>query len=287
VGINLERRNIERLHQHYPVRGGSSEPAQYYGDSPVRIHTLGRFAVQAHNHPVALTRQRQHKPFELLQALIALGGRDVHSETLAAALWPDVDGDKAQNAFDVTLHRLRRVIEIKELFLLHDHRLTLNSQLVWVDVWAFERTINHGERLLAHSDAPGVLRQMSRYSERLLNLYHGAFLEREAVCPWMLSLRERLRSKLLRYILDAGQVWEKCREWRQAVRLYQKGLEIETVSEVLYQRVIVCYRDTGKLAEALNTFHQCRKQLAEQLQIQPAPRTFELYQSLRVRPTAS
>jgi len=287
MGIDPESRNIQRLREHYPISGWSGEPAQYRDEPPVHVHTLGRFTVQAYNYPVALTRQRQHKPFELLQALIALGGRDVHSETLAAALWPDADGDKAKNAFDVTLLRLRRVFDVKELILLHGHRLTLNSQLAWVDVWAFERTINHGERLLAHSDDPGVLRQMSRYSERLLNLYHGAFLEREAVHPWMLSLRERLRSKLLRYILGAGQVWENRREWHQAIRLYQKGLEIESVSEVLYQRLIVCYRDTGKLAEALNTFHQCRKQLEGQLQIQPAPRTFELYQSLRARSTTS
>ncbi len=286
MGINLESRNIQRLHQQHPVSGWSREPAERNGEPPLRIHTLGRFAVQAHQHPVALTRQRRHKPFELLQALIALGGRDVHSETLAAALWPDADGDQAQNNFDVTLHRLRRVFEMKELFLLHDRRLTLNSQLVWVDVWAFERTINHGDRLLARSDDALVLRQMSRYSERLLNLYQGAFLEREAVRPWMLSLRERLRSKLLRYIISAGQVWENRREWHLAVRLYQKGLEIEPLGEALYQRLIICYRDTGKLSEALNVFHQCRKQLAEQLQIQPAPRTFELYQSLRARPTA-
>ncbi len=286
MSINMDGRNIQRLHQQHPVSGQSREPTEHHDEPTVRIHTLGRFAVQSHHHPVTLTRQRQHKPFELLQALIALGGRDVHSETLAASLWPDADGDKAQDTLDVTLHRLRRAFEMKGLFLLNDRRLTLNSQMVWVDVWAFERTINHGERLLARSDDPVILRQISRHSERLLNLYQGAFLDREAVRPWMLSLRERLRSKLLRYILGAGQVWGNRREWHLAIRLYQKGLEIEPLGEALYQRLIVCYRDTGKLAEALNTFHQCQKQLAEQLQIQPAPRTLELYQSLRARPTA-
>jgi len=287
MGINLEGRHIQRLHQRHPVSGWSREPAEQHHEPPVRVHTLGRFAVQAHRQPVTLTRKRQHKPFELLQVLIALGGRDVHSETLAAALWPETDGDKAQNTFDVTLHRLRRVFGMKELFLLNDRRLTLNSQMAWVDVWAFERTINHCERLLARSADPAVLRQLSRYSERLLTLYQSAFLEREAVRPWMLSLRERLRSKLLRHILDAGKVWQNHNEWAQAIRLYQKGLEIEPVGETLYQHLIVCYRDTGNLAEALNAFHQCRRQLAVQLQIQPSLRTFTLYQSLRTRTTAS
>ncbi len=287
MGINLESRNIRRIHQQHPVSGWSREPAEHRVDPPVRIHMLGRFSVQTHAHPVALTRLRQQKPFELLQALVALGGRDVHTETLATALWPDADGDKAQNTFEVTLHRLRRLFDTKELLLMHDRRLTLNSQMVWIDAWTFERTINHSERLIIRASDPAALRQLSRYSERILNLYQGAFLEREAVRPWMLSLRERLRSKLLRHILDAGQIWERCHEWHQAIRLYQKGLEVEPLGEALYQRLILCYRDTGNLAAALGTFHLCRKQLSEQLQISPSPRTIELYQSLRSRPTAS
>jgi len=287
VSINLESRNIQRLHQRYPVSGWSREPTEHYDEAPIRVRTLGRFTVQVDNQPVTLTRQRRHKPFELLQALIALGGREVHYETLAGALWPDADGDKAKNAFDVTLHRVRRVFGIKEMFLFNDGRLTLNGRMAWVDVWVFERIINHCEHLLARANDPLILRQLSRYSERLLSLYQGSFLERESVCTWMLSLRERLRSKLLRHILDAGHVWEKHNEWPQAIRLYQKGLEIEPLGETLYQRLIISYRDTGKPAEALNTFHQCRKQLGAQLQIQPSPQTFELYRSLKVRPVAS
>jgi len=287
MGINLESRTIQRLYQQHPVSGWSRGPTENRTEAPVRIHTLGRFAVQTHYHPIALTRLRQQKPFELLLALIALGGRDVHTETLAAALWPDTDGDKAQNTFDVTLHRLRRIFETRELFLMHDRRLTLNSKMAWVDVWAFERTVNFNERLLVRADEPVVLRQLSRHTERLLSLYQGAFLEREAVRPWMLSIRERLRSKLLRFILSSGRVWEKRREWNQAIRLYQKGLEVEPTGETLYQQLIICYRDAGKFAEAINTFYQCRTQLAEQLQVRPSPRTFDLYQSLKARPTAS
>ncbi len=287
MGINLESRTIQRLYQQHPVSSWSREPTGKRGETPVRIHALGRFSVQTHHHPVALTRLRQQKPFELLQALIAFGGRDVHSETLAAALWPDAEGDNAQNTFDVTLHRLRRSFGVKNLLLLHDRRLTLNSQMAWVDVWVFERMVNFNERLLRRTSDAATLRQLSRSSERLLNLYQGAFLEREALRPWMLSLRERLRSKLLRFILDSGKVWEAHREWNQAIRLYQKGLEVEPLGEALYQQLIICYRDSGRFAEAINTFHQCRKQLAEQLHIQPSPVTFNLYQSLKSRPTAS
>jgi two-component SAPR family response regulator len=251
-------------------------------ERPVRIHSLGRFSVQLHQQAITGgVKARNQRPLELLQALIAFGGRGVHAELLSQALWPDAEGDKAQNAFDVTLHRLRQLISLKGLFLVHDRRLTLNSELAWVDVWAFERAVNHAERLLNRFDEPLSLRELAHSEDRILGLYQGAFLEREATRTWTLSLRERLRSKLLRHMTEAGHAWETAGEWDRAVRYYHKGLEIDPLIEALYQRLMHCFRETGRVAEALTTYQRCRALLAEQLQIEPSRATRELYNSLR------
>jgi DNA-binding SARP family transcriptional activator len=249
--------------------------------TPVRIHTLGRFSVQLQGRPLSGTAgPRYQRSLELLQALIALGGRDVHAELLSQALWPDAEGDKALNAFDVTLHRLRQLLDVDHLLLVRERRLTLNSELAWVDVWTFERLVNHAERLLARIGEPPVARQLARCEERMLNLYQGAFLEREAARTWSLSLRERLRSKLLRHMTEAGPAWERAGEWDTAIRYYRKGLEIDPLVETLYQRLMCCFRETGRIAEALATYQRCRAVLAEQFQIEPSRATRQLYNSL-------
>jgi len=251
-------------------------------DRPVRIHSLGRFSVQLHQQTITgSVKARNQRPLELLQALIAFGGRGVHAELLSQALWPDAEGDKAQNAFDVTLHRLRQLIGLKDLFLVHDRRLTLNSELAWVDAWAFERAVNHAERLVNRFDEPLAVCELARSEDRILALYQGAFLEREATRTWSLSLRERLRSKLLRHIAEAGRAWETAGEWDQAVRCYRRGLEIDPLIEALYQRLMHCFRQTGRVAEALATYQRCRSVLAEQFEIEPSQATRELYKSLR------
>lgn len=250
-------------------------------DYPVRIHSLGRFSVQLDRQALTSSPKARHqRPLALLQVLIAFGGRGVHAELLSQALWPDADGDKAQNAFDVTLHRLRQLFHLKDLFLVHDRRLTLNSELAWVDVWAFERAVNHAERLLNRLDEPGVVKELARCEERLLSLYQGAFLEREATQSWTLSLRERLRSKLLRHIIETGRAWEANSEWDRAIRYYHKGLEIDPLIETLYQRLMLCYRGTGRIAEALATYQRCRAILAEQFRLEPSQDTRQLYNSL-------
>ena len=251
--------------------------------SPVRIHTLGRFSVQLQGRPLTgSVRPRYQRSLELLQALIALGGRDVHAELLSQALWPDAEGDKALNAFDVTLHRLRQLLGIESLLLVRERRLTLNSELAWVDAWTFERLVNHAERLLVRIREPAVARQLARCEDRMLNLYQGAFLEREAAQTWSLSLRERLRSKLLRHMHEAGPAWENAGEWDTAIRYYRKGLEIDPLIETLYQRLMHCFHATGRVAEALATYQRCRAVLAQHFQIEPSRATRELYNSLRM-----
>ncbi len=197
------------------------------------------------------------------------------------AVWPDAEGDHAHNAFDVTLHRLRRLFDIPDLFILRDHHLSLNSALAWVDVWAFEQLVNHGARLLDRAAQPGAARQLARCDEQLLNLYQGSFLEREACQPWSLTLRERLRSKLLRYVMDAGQVWERRGESAMALRLYRKGLEVEPLAESLYQRLMLCLQACGRTGDALAAFQRCRQLLAGQFQISPSPATLAVYQRLK------
>lgn len=281
MGVNLESGNLRRRYQREPVSGWSRSPVNAVEDRPVRIYTLGRFSVQRSGEALVQKQSRQQRPMELLQALIALGGRDVGVEPLCQALWPDADGDLAKNTFDVTLHRLRRLFAINDLFLLRDHRLTLNSQLAWVDVWLFERLVNHAERLLSRTAEPAVIRQLARVTERLLSLYQGNFLERESANVWSLTLRERLRSKLLRHILDHGQVWERLGEWERAIRFYRKGLEIDPLTEALYQRLMICFREIGHRGDALAMFHRCEDILARQFRIAPSPATLALYASIK------
>ena len=247
----------------------------------VEIHTLGRFGVKRLEQPLVFPVARQQRALELLQALIAFGGRDVSIELLCQALWPDADGDTAKNTFDVTLHRLRKFLEARDILLLREGHLTLNSKLAWVDVWALEKLVNHCRPLLRQTVKPAIARELTDCSEHIQFLYQGAFLSREPVRPWAISQRERLRSKVLIHLIDAGQAWETLGNAENAIRCYHGGLEIEPLAEELYQKLIRCYRDNKRIAEAMATFNRCKQVLAEQLQISPAPATLDLYVTLR------
>lgn len=105
---------------------------------PIKIYTLGRFALVKDGKPVSFTGKTQKRPLDLLKALIALGWRNVNQACLIEALWPDTDGDAAAASFNMALKRLRELLGHPDAVLLTERKLTVNAQLCWVDVWAFE-----------------------------------------------------------------------------------------------------------------------------------------------------
>jgi DNA-binding SARP family transcriptional activator len=247
----------------------------------VRIHTLGRFGISLQAQAIAASVARHHRALELLQALIAFGGRDVSIELLSQALWPDADGDAAKNTFNVTLHRLRHFLKFQDVLIVQEGHLSMNNKLAWVDAWELEQLINHYRPLFKRAREPAMARELARCDKRIRLLYQGNFLDREPVHYWTISLRERLRSKLLSYLIDAGRAWETAGDTEHAVRSYRRGLEIEPLAEELYQNLIRCYRDSGRVAEAVATMHRCKQVLADSLQVLPAPATNELFATLK------
>ena len=248
---------------------------------PVRIYTLGRFAVLFNNQPLRVGRKAQHKPLELLKALVALGGRDVSEDLLTSTLWPDAEGDAARQAFDTTLHRLRKLFGNEQVLHLHDRKLGLDSRFCWVDNWALERLLTVGETILANpaSDPQGLA--LAHLGDRINALYHGPFLGKEFGAAWSVSLRERLRSRYLRHIVSAGGRWQQLGSWDRAIECYRRGLEVDDLAEQLYQNLMLCHDQLGQYSEALAVYRRCRFILSVVLGIAPSTATENLHQRLR------
>lgn len=247
---------------------------------PIRIHTLGRFGIQIDGCALPPTKLRQQKPLELLQCLIAQGGRGINKEYLSTHVWPEADGDDAINNYDVTLHRLRKLLRHENALLANDSRLTINSETIWVDAWSFERMLNHIERLMRLADNDAVGLSVIPLLDQAMSLYQGGFLIHESLRPWGLSMQERLRSKLMRCIVQVGRLGEENQQWDIATHCYQSGLEIDPLYEMFYQRLMVCYRETHRKAEALSVYQRCRANLAAGLCLAPSERTEIIHNSL-------
>ena len=243
---------------------------------PLKVYTLGRFSLVKDGGPLEFSGKVQQKPLALLKALVAFGGRDVHDDQLVDALWPEAESDIAHQALATTLHRLRRLLGQESAVLLRERRVTLNPRLWWVDALGFERLLGKADG----AEKVGRSGEAVDLIERALGLYKGPFLSGETTAVWAISLRERLRSKYLRYVRKLGQHWEQVGDWRRAIDCYEKGLEVDDLAEEFYQRLISCYGRLGRDAEALAVYQRCRRTLMA-LRIALSPETEALSRSLR------
>ena len=238
---------------------------------PVRIYTLGRFNLAVDGAPPPSGRKTPQKPLQLLKALIALGGREVPEEELCEVLWPDADGDLAHESLSSNLKRLRKRLGDDRSVLLRDGRVTLNNRHCWVDAWVFERILGQagGGRKAGSPASDG--REIARIAEQAIALYKGTFLSGETFCPEIVTYRERLRSKFLRTVSQAGRHREQAGEWETAVACYEKGLEVDPLSEGLCRSLISCLVRMGRPAEAHAAYQRFRKTISGVLGVSPSP----------------
>ncbi|WP_420715705.1 AfsR/SARP family transcriptional regulator [Cupriavidus sp. D39] len=230
--------------------------------------------------PLRFTGKAQRKPLDLLKVLVANGGRSVDINIIMNSLWPDSCGDAAQKSFDTTLHRLRK-LTANDLVILTNRGISLNTNICWVDLWEFTQLVSSDFHRGAHgiiSDDSG--RRIVDVVDRVLKIYRGDFLCFEESNQWIISPRDKIKSKLIRFINKAGNFLEREGNWICAIELYRRGLEVDNLSEDLYRSLMECQRRAGSLSDAMETYRRCRHMLSVVLCIAPSERTASLYREL-------
>jgi DNA-binding SARP family transcriptional activator len=238
---------------------------------PIRLYTFGRLSIVSHDKPLKFSGRAQSRPLELLAALIAHGGRGVAEETLSEELWPDSEGDAAHRAFEITLHRLRKLLGNDEALVLSDSKLSLNPSVCWVDVWTLERQLGRADALLRETVNAVQTAELQRLGNRLLALYRGPFLGSGEKAAWAVTARERLHSKFLCQLNALAQHWERQARWTEASDLYQKAIDIQGHSEEYYQRLMQAYLKMQRPSEALAVYRRASQTLAASLGRKPSP----------------
>jgi LuxR family maltose regulon positive regulatory protein len=247
---------------------------------PVRVFTLGAFAVLVDDRPIVFSRKAQQKPLSLLKAVVAFGGRAVGEDQLVDLLWAEAEADAAHHALKMTILRLRRLLGHDRAVVHQGGRVSLDPFTCWLDTWAVERHLDEAAAAARRGDGGGAW----RCTDGALALYRGPFLDRDVHLDWTAVPRERLRHKVVRSIGRLGQRWETEGEWARAAELYEGGLAVEDLAEELYRGLMTCQVRLGHHADALVTYRRCRAALSARLGVAPSAATEALHRSLVAPP---
>ena len=261
---------VEETIRRLGIRAPADAPASW--PWPVKVRTLGSFEIVCDGKQLDFGRKAPKKPLALLKCLIAFGGRNVPEYRIADALWPGEDADLAVKALDVTLVRLRELLGQAHAVITSDGVLSLNANLFWTDVWAFEAA------------AQGAAQCENENNGRLgeaMALYAGEFLPADTAPAWSLKLRERLRGTFLRLVENSAKRLENRAHWEAAIDCYERGLTADDLAEPFYQGLMRCYSALGRHTEAMSVYRKLRQILSVVLGMAPSESTQALARKLQ------
>ncbi len=228
--------------------------------------------------------RQETRPAEALLAYLLLHGPRPHPrEVLAGLFWTDSPEDRARNALNTTLWRLRKRLEpagFSRGTYLHtgptgEVGLNWRSDL-WFDVGAFERGVRELlEQQTESLDDETVLERV----QAALDLYEGELLE--GFCDdWILRERERLRGLYFKVFVALMRRALARSEWESALNLGQRILEKDPVRESIHREVIRLHLRLGQRTLALRQYEHCVSLLSSELDVEPMEETRALYQKI-------
>ena len=253
----IEEETIMALIGWWQIQPPKAEKVSARWPWPVRLYTLGRFAIHCDGVPVALSAKTPKKPLELLALLVCAGRAGMSRERLADRLWPDVDGDLALQTLNTTLHRLRKLLGRNEAVVQRDRQLLLNSSLCWSDSWHFQWQAQQIETTVDQAVA-------EKHITRALELYQGAFMPDHrhlAMVVGYAAQLDRQRAGVVAAALPSVIRADTGNGLRKEVVRALTDAETATVAfPILLSRC----KNNGSKGEALDIMHRCRTLLVEQ-----------------------
>lgn len=246
----------------------ADSPANEMWPWPIKIWALGDLRIEIDDDPFTSKGKARHKLLELLRVIISLGTREVSVDDICEWLWPDADGDVAAGNLRTSLHRLRKLLKHDDAIIVRDNRVSLSDRHCWLDARAFEYwTSESSEGLEAEK------------FEKAIRLYKGHLFEKESHA-WVLPLRDRLRGRFQRAVLNVTKAWEMKGDADRAEALYHQCLDQDGSAEIVYRQLMLHLKARGRFAEALDVYRRCESALSTTLARKPSAETMAIYESL-------
>jgi ATP/maltotriose-dependent transcriptional regulator MalT/DNA-binding SARP family transcriptional activator/MinD-like ATPase involved in chromosome partitioning or flagellar assembly len=240
----------------------------------LQIFAFGRpglIIASKHKH---FDNQAGKLPEFLLYLLIE--GRDIGCRwsDISAALWPDLEPDRASSTFHRTLKRLRNIIfEAPDYIIRRDDYYRVNSDyLEWCDVLAFESLF---ERVTWATPEEALALQLE-----LIALYQGEFLAGFELGEWGEAYRAAYEAKYLQTVKLAGEQLLKSGSAQETLAIVNKGLALDYFREDLHSLVLSAYAQLGLYDHLTTHYAQLYATFEEEFGAPPEPQTQQLYEQL-------
>ncbi len=231
-------------------------------------------------HGAAPIEQFITRKVDALLVYLACNPREHPREVLGEMLWDDLSQERTMANLRTALSNLQA--QLAPYLLVTRQTIGINPDSpYWVDAVELDAALNLAEE---HWKRHGrFTRALIARSEKALELYRGNFLEgfhlREArgFEGWMLLEQERYRARVIdAYRRLTDQALQS--EWyAEGIGYAHRTLDLDPLSEEAARLLMLLLVRSGQRGAALSQYETLRKNLAEELGVEPEAETDELY----------
>jgi len=278
-------------------------PDQVPADRPlIEVRCFGDFTVTSDDREIGASGEEgaSFKAWEVLAFLAAQPTGAVAKEKILAAVWPDVDGERAGARLRTALTRLRALLagQVPNLSgdvvrAERDGTRRLDTSLVTSDVHQFVLLLRTAAKLPSDEAKVALIEVRKLYSGDLLCGRSARFYE------WVeerdgsgVTLREHYREEFYRATQRLARLYYQEEQAVLAVPLYKELLKAEPTLEDVVRELYRCYQYVGDLTSLIREDRHLRQALREayadpddpvsDLQdYQPEPETVGLFNEIR------
>ncbi len=238
----------------------------------VRLLLLGPMQVHVGDGQVELSARKARG---LLAYLALRHGEAVPRETIVGLFWGGREEKQARASLRQTLSAIRKALgkDAAESLITTNESVTLAGENISFDVAALDKE--------AKSSTTDELIEMA-------GLYRGDLLEGFSLSEpefdqWLSAERERARSGIFSVLFQLIKRMEEDQRIEEAITYAARLLTMDSLQEHVHCKLMRLYMAQGRYDVALNQFEQCRRELAEQLDVAPEQATLDIVKEIRAR----
>jgi DNA-binding SARP family transcriptional activator/uncharacterized protein YqgQ len=239
-----------------------------------RLSLLGGFGLAVDGKHLKFATRKESSLYAYLTLHQERGA--IRRERLAGLLWPDVDEQRARRNLSTALWRIKVALDKNEASSLSPHtsgeavgiKLDPNA----VDVLKFQGLLEDSER---HDEVDKI--QMLQEAE---SLYSGDLLD-EYEDEWCEEARRHLRAQYVNVLRKLSAIHKNQAEYGRATQFTRKLVAIEPLDEESHKELMLLYHLSGDRHAALDQYETLRKNLQDELGIEPNESTAQLWEYIR------
>ncbi len=278
----LETDRVPAPDRDEPVDLNQVEPATESPAPPsISAYLLGSFRFTVNDNTVQ--NWPTGKGRAVFKYLLAHHRQAVARDVLMDTFWPQAGPESARNSLNVALHGLRQALKTvtdMPVILFEEGAYGINPEFhIWIDVDEFDLHVQAGRSSEAKDDLSHAI---AEYDAAIV-LYQGDFLSGDLYEEWPVLERERLRVTYLEVLDRLSQIYFDQKKYTECVILCKRTLAYDACREDVHCLLMRCYGRQGQRHLALRQYQSCVQALREELDIEPASTTTQVYERIRGR----